>query len=250
MPDRYRNFATNTGWQLVDDIQFVAGKDRTQEEFFHTFNALYEANKQIVLTSDRPPKEIHTLEDRLKTRFEWGLLADIQPPDYETRMAIIHVKADSLRVQLPEDVVDYIAKTITSNVRQLEGTVKKIKALHDLMERAIDIELAKEAVADIFKENPGLNPTPEMILREVSRYYCTPVEKLKGSGRSKDLVLPRQVAMYLVRDLTDYSLPEIGKIFSRDHTTVLHSINKIENYLKETSEMDNIIKTLKTNIRG
>ncbi|WP_432620547.1 chromosomal replication initiator protein DnaA, partial [Butyricicoccus sp.] len=235
---------------LVDDIQFVAGKDRTQEEFFHTFNALYEANKQIVLTSDRPPKEIHTLEDRLKTRFEWGLLADIQPPDYETRMAIIHVKADSLRVQLPEDVVDYIAKTITSNVRQLEGTVKKIKALHDLMERAIDIELAKEAVADIFKENPGLNPTPDMILREVSRYYCTPVEKLKGSGRSKDLVLPRQVAMYLVRDLTDYSLPEIGKIFSRDHTTVLHSINKIENYLKETSEMDNIIKTLKTNIRG
>ncbi len=235
---------------LVDDIQFVAGKDRTQEEFFHTFNALYEANKQIVLTSDRPPKEIHTLEDRLKTRFEWGLLADIQPPDYETRMAIIHVKADSLRVQLPENVVDYIAKTITSNVRQLEGTVKKIKALHDLMERAIDIELAKEAVADIFKENPGLNPTPDMILREVSRYYCTPVEKLKGSGRSKDLVLPRQVAMYLVRDLTDYSLPEIGKIFSRDHTTVLHSINKIENYLKETSEMDNIIKTLKTNIRG
>lgn len=235
---------------LLDDVQFIIGKESTQEEFFHTFNALYEANKQIVLTSDRPPKEIHTLEDRLKTRFEWGLLADIQPPDYETRMAIIHVKADSLRVQLPEDVVDYIAKTITSNVRQLEGTVKKIKALHDLMERAIDIELAKEAVADIFKENPGLNPTPEMILREVSRYYCTPVEKLKGSGRSKDLVLPRQVAMYLVRDLTDYSLPEIGKIFSRDHTTVLHSINKIENYLKETSEMDNIIKTLKTNIRG
>lgn len=235
---------------MIDDIQFIIGKESTQEEFFHTFNALYEANKQIVLTSDRPPKEIHTLEDRLKTRFEWGLLADIQPPDYETRMAIIHVKADSLRVQLPEDVVDYIAKTITSNVRQLEGTVKKIKALHDLMERAIDIELAKEAVADIFKENPGLNPTPEMILREVSRYYCTPVEKLKGSGRSKDLVLPRQVAMYLVRDLTDYSLPEIGKIFSRDHTTVLHSINKIENYLKETSEMDNIIKTLKTNIRG
>ena len=246
----FRNKYRTIDVLLIDDIQFIAGKERVQEEFFHTFNALYEANKQIVLTSDRPPKEIHTLEDRLKTRFEWGLLADIQPPDYETRMAIIHVKADSLRVQLPEDVVDYIAKTITSNVRQLEGTVKKIKALHDLMERAIDIELAKEAVADIFKENPGLNPTPEMILREVSRYYCTPVEKLKGSGRSKDLVLPRQVAMYLVRDLTDYSLPEIGKIFSRDHTTVLHSINKIENYLKETSEMDNIIKTLKTNIRG
>ena len=165
-------------------------------------------------------------------------------------MAIIHVKADSLGVHLPDDVVDYIAKTITSNVRQLEGTVKKIKALHDLMERDIDLSLAKEAVTDIFKENPGLNPTPEMIIREVSRYYCIPVEKLQGSGRSKDMVLPRQVAMYLVREMTDYSLPEIGKVFSRDHTTVLHSINKIENYLKETSEMDNIIKTLKANIRG
>ena len=235
---------------LVDDVQFIAGKDRTQEEFFHTFNTLYQAHKQIVLTSDRPPKEIHTLEDRLQTRFEWGLLADIQPPDYETRMAIIRVKADSLGLEIPDEITDYIAKTITSNVRQLEGTVKKIKALHDLMERDIDLELAKEAIADIFKENPGLNPTPEMIIREVSRYYCIPVEKLRGSGRSKDMVLPRQVAMYLVREMTDYSLPEIGKVFSRDHTTVLHSINKIENYLKETSEMDNIIKTLKANIRG
>lgn len=235
---------------LVDDVQFIAGKDRTQEEFFHTFNALYEAHKQIVLTSDRPPKEIHTLEDRLQTRFEWGLLADIQPPDYETRMAIIHVKADSLNVNLPDEIVNYIATTITSNVRQLEGTVKKIKALHDLMEREIDLELAQEAVSDIFKENPGLNPTPEMILREVSNYYCTPVEKLRGSGRSKDTVLPRQVAMYLVRQLTDYSLPEIGKVFSRDHTTVLHSINKVEQYLRETSEMENVIKTLKANIRG
>lgn len=235
---------------LVDDVQFIAGKDRTQEEFFHTFNALYEAHKQIVLTSDRPPKEIHTLEDRLQTRFEWGLLADIQPPDYETRMAIIHVKADSLNVNLPDEIVNYIATTITSNVRQLEGTVKKIKALHDLMERDIDLELAQEAVSDIFKENPGLNPTPEMILREVSNYYCTPVEKLRGSGRSKDTVLPRQVAMYLVRQLTDYSLPEIGKVFSRDHTTVLHSINKVEQYLRETSEMENVIKTLKANIRG
>lgn len=235
---------------LVDDIQFVAGKDRTQEEFFHTFNALYEAHKQIVLTSDRPPKEIHTLEERLKTRFEWGLLADIQPPDYETRMAIIHVKAESLGVNLPDKVMDYIAKTITSNVRQLEGTVKKIKALHDLMGRTIDIKLAKEAIADIFKENPGLNPTPELILREVSRYYCIPVEKLQGSGRAKDMVLPRQVAMYLIREMTGYSLPEIGKVFSRDHTTVLHAINKVENYLAETSEMDNIIRTLKANIRG
>ncbi|MGN1030665.1 MAG: chromosomal replication initiator protein DnaA [Butyricicoccaceae bacterium] len=235
---------------LIDDIQFVAGKERTQEEFFHTFNALYEAKKQIVLTSDRPPKEINTLEDRLKTRFEWGLLADIQPPDYETRVAIIRSKSESIGIELPNEIVNYIAQTITSNVRQLEGTVKKIKALHDLMGREVNAELAKEAIADIFKENPGLNPTPEMILREVSNYFSIPVEKLKGSGRSKDMVLPRQVAMYLVRELTNFSLPEIGKVFSRDHTTVLHSINKIENYLKTTSDMGPIIKTLTANIRG
>ena len=236
---------------LVDDIQFIAGKDRTQEEFFHTFNALHEAHKQIVLTSDRPPKEIRTLEDRLKTRFEWGLLADIQPPDYETRMAIIHVKAESLGVPLDDEIVNYIATTITSNVRQLEGTVKKIKALHDLMGRDIDMELAKEAIADIFKENPGLNPTPEMIIQEVSNFYSIPVEKLKGSGRSRDMVQPRQIAMYLVREMTNYSLPEIGKVFSRDHTTVLHSINKIEGHLKDDSDtLVDDIKTLKTNIRG
>ena len=244
--DKYRS----SDILLVDDIQFIAGKDSTQEEFFHTFNTLYEANKQIVLTSDRPPKEINTLEERLKTRFEWGLISDIQPPDYETRIAIIRLKAESLDLQLSPEITDYIAKTITSNVRQLEGTVKKIKALHELMGREIDMKLAKEAVADIFKENPGLNPTPEIILREVSNYYCIPVEKLRGSGRSRDMVLPRQIAMYLVRQLTDYSLPEIGKVFSRDHTTVLHSINKVEEYLKNTSEMENIIKTLTSNIRN
>lgn len=244
--DKYRS----SDILLVDDIQFIAGKDSTQEEFFHTFNTLYEANKQIVLTSDRPPKEINTLEERLKTRFEWGLISDIQPPDYETRIAIIRLKAESLDLQLNNEITDYIAKTITSNVRQLEGTVKKIKALHELMGRTIDLELTKEAVADIFKENPGLNPTPEIILREVSNYYCIPVEKLRGSGRSRDMVLPRQIAMYLVRKLTDYSLPEIGKVFSRDHTTVLHSINKVEEYLENTSEMENIIKTLISNIRN
>ena len=244
--DKYRS----SDILLVDDIQFIAGKDSTQEEFFHTFNTLYEASKQIVLTSDRPPKEINLLEDRLKTRFEWGLISDIQPPDYETRIAIIRMKADSLGLELSNEITDYIAKSITSNVRQLEGTVKKIKALHELMGRKINMDLAKEAIADIFKENPGMNPTPEMILREVSNYYCIPVEKLRGSGRSRDMVLPRQVAMYLVRQLTDYSLPEIGKVFSRDHTTVLHSINKVEEYLKNTSEMENIIKTLTSNIRN
>ena len=234
----------------MDDVLFIAGKDSTQEEFFHTFNTLYESKKQIVLTSDRPPKEINLLEDRLKTRFEWGLIADIQPPDYETRIAIIRLKAESLGIELSSEINDYIATTITANVRQLEGTVKKIKALHELMGREIDKSLAEEAITDIFKENPGMKPTPEIILQEVSNFYTIPVEKLRGSGRSRDMVQPRQVAMYLVRKLTDYSLPEIGKVFSRDHTTVLHSINKVEEYLKTTTEMENIIKTLIANIRN
>lgn len=244
--DKYRS----SDVLLVDDVQFIAGKDSTQEEFFHTFNTLYESKKQIVLTSDRPPKEINLLEDRLKTRFEWGLISDIQPPDYETRIAIIRLKAESLGIELSSEINDYIATTITANVRQLEGTVKKIKALHELMGREIDKSLAEEAITDIFKENPGMKPTPEIILQEVSNFYTIPVEKLRGSGRSRDMVQPRQVAMYLVRKLTDYSLPEIGKVFSRDHTTVLHSINKVEEYLKTTTEMENIIKTLIANIRN
>ncbi len=246
----FRNKFRMADLLLVDDIQFVAGKERTQEEFFHTFNALHEAKKQIVLTSDRPPKEINTLEDRLKTRFEWGLLADIQPPDYETRLAIIRAKSDILEIDIPPEIVDYIAETITSNVRQLEGTVKKMVALNELMGREIDMSLAHDAIQDIFKENPGLNPTPELIIREVAKYYCIPADKLSSNNRSKEMVLPRQIAIYLVRKLTEYSSPEIGKVFSRDHTTVLHSINKIEEYLKSTSEMDNIIKTLISNIRG
>ena len=244
--DKYRS----SDVLLVDDVQFIAGKDSTQEEFFHTFNTLYESKKQIVLTSDRPPKEINLLEDRLKTRFEWGLISDIQPPDYETRIAIIRLKAESLGIELSSEINDYIATTITANVRQLEGTVKKIKALHELMGREIDKSLAEEAITDIFKENPGMKPTPEIILQEFSNFYTIPVEKLRGSGRSRDMVQPRQVAMYLVRKLTDYSLPEIGKVFSRDHTTVLHSINKVEEYLKTTTEMENIIKTLIANIRN
>ena len=235
---------------LVDDIQFVAGKERTQEEFFHTFNALYESKKQIVLTSDRPPKEINTLEDRLKTRFEWGLLADIQPPDYETRLAIIGAKSNNLDFFIPPEICDYIARTIVSNVRQLEGTVKKMLALHELMGKPITLELAEEAIRDVFRENPGLRPTPALILKEVAKYYSITIDKLSSSNRSKEMVQPRQVAMYLVRHLTDYSLPEIGKVFSRDHTTVLHSIHKIDEYLKNTEDMKNIIDDLTKNIRN
>ncbi len=246
----FRNKYRKTDLLLVDDIQFIAGKERTQEEFFHTFNALYEDKKQLVLTSDRPPREIKTLEDRLQTRFEWGLLADIQPPDYETRLAIIKAKASKLNFNLPGNVAEYIAQTITSNVRQLEGTVKKMLALHDLMNRDVDLKLAEDAIQDVFRENPGLNPTPDMIIKEVSNFYNISAEKLSSHSRSREMVLPRQVAMYMMRSMLGYSLPEIGKIFSRDHTTVLHSINKIEDYLKTSSEMENTIKTLTSNIRG
>lgn len=234
---------------LIDDIQFIAGKERTQEEFFHTFNALYEAHKQIVLTSDRPPKEINTLEDRMKTRFEWGLLADIQPPDYETRMAITRAKAEKLGFDLPGDVVQVIAKTLHSNVRQIEGTIKKIQALHNLLGQEINTDLANRAIEEVRGSDEDLIPTPPKILQAVANYYSIPVEQIVGSRRSKDTVQPRQVAMYLVRELTNYSLPEIGKVFSRDHTTVLHSINKIEDERKSSAEMDAILKTLISNIQ-
>lgn len=235
---------------LIDDIQFIAGKERTQEEFFHTFNAIYEANRQVVLTSDRPPKEINTLEDRLRTRFEMGLLADIQPPDYETRIAIIKSKAEQYGYTLPSDVMDTIANGIQSNVRQLEGAVQKIKAMHELMNKEITIELALKAIEEVKTESPGLNPTPQMIMQAVANYYCIPVEQITSNKRSKDTVQPRQVSMYLVRNMLNYSLPEIGKIFSRDHTTVLHAVDKVKAQMKTSSEMNDILKTLTDNIRS
>ena len=235
---------------LIDDIQFIAGKERTQEEFFHTFNAIYEANRQIVLTSDRPPKEINTLEDRLRTRFEMGLLADIQPPDYETRLAIIRSKASQYGYTLPQDVTHTIADGIQSNVRQLEGVVQKIKAKHELNKQDITVELAKEIIEEVKTESPGLNPTPQMIMQAVANYYCIPVEQITSNKRSKDTVQPRQVSMYLVRNMLNYSLPEIGKIFSRDHTTVLHAVDKVKAQMKTSAEMNDILKTLTENIRS
>lgn len=235
---------------LLDDVQFIAGKERTQEEFFHTFNALYEAKKQIVLTSDRPPKEINTLEDRMKTRFEWGLLADIQPPDFETRIAIIRDKADKMGVALPDNVSTYIAENIQANIRQLEGAVKKIKAMHELMDEAITIELAENAIDALRTENPGLNPTPERIMEAVANYFYIPVEQMISQNRSKDVAYPRQMAMYMIRQELEYSFPDIAKIFKRDHTTVMHACNKIEEERKNSRETEDVIKKLHNNIRG
>lgn len=235
---------------LMDDVQFIASKERTQEEFFHTFNALYEAKKQIVLTSDRPPKEINTLEERMKTRFEWGLLADIQPPDFETRIAIIRDKAVKMSIELPDEVSNYIAENIQSNIRQLEGAVKKIKAMHELMGERITVSLAENAIDALRTENPGLNPTPERIMEAVANYFYIPVEQMISKDRSKDVAYPRQMAMYMIRQELEYSFPDIAKIFKRDHTTVMHACNKIEEERKKSRQTEDVIKKLHNNIRG
>ena len=234
---------------LMDDVQFIAGRESTQEEMFHTFNTLYELKKQIVFTSDRPPKEMLRLEDRLKTRFEWGLLADIQPPDYETRMAIIKNKAIRMGVELPEFLLQLIAENITANVRQIEGTVNKIMAYQDLMGDSVDKETVVRAVKDMFKEKSDIVPTAEVIIDEVCKFYNIEPAVLKGQGRAKDISMARQIAMYLIRRMTNLSLKEIGKEFEgRDHTTVLHSIERIEDLSKNDPEKAEIIKDITANI--
>lgn len=246
----FRNKYRNSDLLLVDDIQFIAGKERTQEEFFHTFNALYDAKKQIVLTSDRLPKEMATLEERLRTRFEAGLIVDIQPPDYETRMAIISLKANRLGLNLSQDLKELIANSITSNVRQLEGTVKKILAYRDLLSVEITKETVERAISDMFMENPGLNPTPEMIISEVSKFYQVEEEEIKGKNRSKNIVLARQVSMYLIRKMLNASFPDVATIFDCDHTTVMHSYNKISDQCKQSEEFKSKIRDIKSNITG
>lgn len=235
---------------LVDDIQFIAGKDFSQEEFFHTFNALYEAGHQIVLTSDRPPKDMSRLEERLRSRFEWGLIADIQPPDFETRMAIVNVKAMRLGMTLSEEVSEYIAGTITSNVRQLEGTVKKMMAYRDLLSSPVDLNTAKKAISDMVRESPGLSPTPQLILQSVCDFYNIEQSLVMGSHRRADLVNARQVTMYLCRLLTDKSLHDIGKFLKRDHTTVGHGCEKVEQQKKNDTQLTGDIQTIIENIKS
>ena len=234
---------------LVDDVQFIAGKKETQEEFFHTFNTLYEARRQIVLTSDRPPKEMTALEDRLKTRFEWGLLADIQPPDYETRMAIIKNKATQLGTPLPDSICNYIAENVTANVRQIEGTVKKILAYRELLGSDIDEESTARAVRDMLKKDNEFVPSANLIISEISKYYNIEERVLRGQQRYKEAATARQVAMYLIRRLTNLSLSEIGKEFEgRDHTTVMHSIEKVEKEMNKSPAFAETVKSITANI--
>ena len=236
---------------LVDDVQFIAGKKQTQEEFFHTFNNLYESGRQIVLTSDRPPSEMTQLEDRLRTRFEWGLPVDIQPPDYETRVAIIKNKAIRRGMNLPDPVLQYIAENITSNVRQIEGTVNKILAFQELMGESVDVDTVTRAVRDMFKDKADFLPSPDIIIDEVSKFYNIDADALRGQGRTKDTALARQIAMYQIRRMTNLSLKEIGKEFEgRDHTTVMHSIDRIEKLTKTNPEIAEVIKDINANINA
>ena len=236
---------------LIDDVQFIAGKESTQEEFFHTFNKLYEEHKQIVMTSDRKPSDLLTLEDRLKTRFEWGLLADIQPPDYETRMAIIKNKAKKMNLNLEDDVLNYIAINITNNVRQLEGTVKKIMAYRDLDNMPMDLPSISRAIDDMFKNEGSALPTPSLIISQVCKFYNVDEVDLRGSKKNKGIAEPRQIAMYLIRKLTNLSLPEIGMQFGKDHSTVLYNIRKVEVALKDANkEMQDNIRDITANINS
>jgi chromosomal replication initiator protein len=229
---------------LVDDVQFIGGKESTQEEFFHTFNSLYENKKQIVMTSDRPPREINLLQSRLKSRFEMGLLADIQPPDYETRLAIVQTKASQLGVRVPADAADHIATTITANVRQLEGTVKKLLARQELLGETINKDSAKRAIEDFFSEDQGAEPTPAKVIEETALYFRLDPRELRGQRRGREIVQARQLAMYLLRQLTGLSFPEIGREFEgRDHTTVIHSFNKIRS-LSKTPEIESAIEEI------
>ena len=235
---------------LVDDIQFIAGKDSTQEEFFHTFNTLYEAKKQIVLTSDRPPKDIATLEERLLTRFEWGLTADIQPPDFETRIAIIKRKAELLKIDLPDSVTEYIANRLKNNIRQLEGAVKKMKAYYLLNGEPLSINTAQAAISDIINNDQPTPFTVEKIIDEVARTFGTTAEDIRSSKRSANISNARQIAIYAIREITQMPMTAIGKEFGgRDHSTVVYAIQQVEKLIlrdpKTKATVEDIIKNIR-----
>ncbi|NLC51109.1 MAG: chromosomal replication initiator protein DnaA [Firmicutes bacterium] len=247
---QFRNKYRNVDVLLIDDIQFLAGKEQTQEEFFHTFNALHENSKQIIISSDRPPKEIPTLEDRLRSRFEWGLITDIHPPDLETRIAILYKKAKQEGIKDPDDVITYIANKVTTNIRELEGSFIRVIAYSSLAERSINLELAKEALQNVLVEPQQKIISIKDIINKTAAFFDLTPEDLKGKKRTKSIAHTRQIAMYLCRELTDFSLPKIGEEFGgRDHTTVMHAhkkINKEIQHNKETQEIvDKISESLK-----
>ena len=248
--EEFRKKYRNVDLFLVDDIQFIAGKESTQEEFFHTFNNIYEAGHQIVITSDRPPVEMTTLDDRLRTRFEGGLIADVQPPDLETRIAITRNKAALLGMLLPDDIIVYIAENLTSNIRQIEGVVKRLTAYSNVMNDHVTIDLVKRAIKDVVRVGVYI-PTPDVIIEETARYFNLAPEDLKGQRRSKNTAMARQVSMYLMRQLTNMSFKDIGAQYeNRNHATVMASVNKIQSLLESDKQVASTIRDITSNINA
>ncbi len=243
--DKYRNIDV----LLVDDIQFIAGKTTTEEEFFHTFNALHEANKQIVLTSDRPPSEIKTLEERLRSRFGWGLICDIQPPDYETRMAILRKKAQDDGVIISDDIIEFIAQKIKSNIRELEGVFNRVVAYRGLINKEITIDVAMEALKD-YGDSSAKKITPDSIIEACSKFYNVKKEDIYSEKRTKDIAFARQVSIFIIRELTNYSYPKIGAVFGKNHATAMYAINTIEKLMEEDIGVKINIEGLINDIKG
>ncbi|EKU48164.1 chromosomal replication initiator protein DnaA [Staphylococcus massiliensis] len=245
--EKYRNIDI----LLIDDIQFIQKKEQTQEEFFHTFNDLHQANKQIVISSDRPPKEISTLEERLRSRFEWGLIVDITPPDYETRMAILQKKTEEENLDIPLEALTYIANQIQSNIRELEGALTRVLAYSKLQNKPITTELTADALKDIIQSPKSKKITIQDIQKVVGQYYSVRLEDFAAKKRTKSIAYPRQIAMYLARELTDFSLPKIGEEFGgRDHTTVIHAHEKIRNDILNDPTFKQEVETLEKDIRN
>ncbi len=248
--EEFRKKYRNVDLFLVDDIQFISGKEATQEEFFHTFNNIYEAGHQIVITSDRPPMDMPKLDDRLRTRFESALMADVQPPDVETRMAIIRNKAGQLGMQLGDGVVQYIAESVKSNIRQIEGVVKRLTAYRGITDGAINKEYVDRAMKDVIRVGSYV-PTPDVIIEETARYFSISPDEIKGQRRSKNIAIARHVSIYLIRSLINLSLNDIGAIFEdRNHATILSSIRKIETMIKSEPEMSATIRDITSNINS
>ena len=243
---RYRNVDV----LAIDDIQFLAGKERTQEEFFHTFNTLHESSRQLIISSDRAPREIPTLEDRLRSRFEWGLIADIQPPDYETRVAILRKKAEKDRIVVPDEVAQYIAQHISSNIRELEGALSRLRAHAEMARTPISVDLAAEVLKELLPQARVRPVTIPAIQRAVAEFFGIRIEEMKAKRRTKGVAFPRQVAMYLCRELTDASLPRIGEEFGgRDHTTVMHACDRVKQALADDAHLNAGVQSLVENFR-
>ena len=249
---KFRNTYRTADVLLIDDIQFIIGKESTQEEFFNTFNALYEANKQIILTSDRPPKDMKTLEDRMRSRFEWGLMADIGYPDYETRMAIIRNKVTQENITLNDDILEYIAENIKSNIREIEGALNKLSALSKLENKEITLEIAKEELQHIISPNKPREITPQLIIEIVAEHYQLSIDQMTSKTRNNTVSKPRQIAMYLCKQMTDSPLEAIGSLLGgRDHSTIIHGANKIADDIQKDDDLkkniDTIVKKINPN---